>query len=157
MACLSGAIFSFSHFDENNKGRAVFKTDSVPPEPDEAPFRGLCKKLGYQESILPMLSIQSANSTEGKPRIWPEFEVDIPRRYEQIFVVQVRSGLNDTAMPAPRINIEKEEFSFEWKGMFTRFFTQQLAAAKFESLVGRTIAGATEPELTYLRIPFCRC
>lgn len=133
MVCFSGAIFNFSHFDENSKGRAIFESDSIPRNLDESPFRDLYKKLGYQESIRSMLSIQSANLTVGRQGIWPEFEVDIPRRYEHIFVVQLRSGLNDTAIPAPRIDIEKEEFSFEWKGMVTNFFRQRLATAKVET------------------------
>lgn len=139
-AVSSNAIFSFSHFDENNKGRAVFKNDFVPCGPGKSPFRGLCKKLGYQENTRSMLSPQSAQLTGEEPEFWPEFEVDIRRRYEQIFTVQVRAGLNDTIMPAPRINVEKEEFSFEWKGMLTDFFRQQLAAAQVKRLVGGVVA-----------------
>ena len=133
---LSGAIFNFSHIDENNKGRAIFKNKSVPRNPHESPFQGLLRKLGDQESIRSVPRFRPANSTERMPGIWPELEIDIPRRHEQIFVVQVRAGQNDTGLPAPRIDVEKEEFSFEWKGMYTSFFRQQLAAGKAEHLVG---------------------
>lgn len=140
----SCALSKFSHFDENNKERAVFRNDFVPRNPDETPFRGLCRKLGYQEDSRSVLGSQSGHPNEEKPGIWPEFEVDMPRRHEQIFIIQVRAGLNDTRMPASRINIDNQEFSFEWKGMFTSFFGQQLAAAKVGVLVGQIIVGLGE-------------
>ena len=50
-----------------------------------------------------MLVFQSAHLTDEQPGMWPEFDVDLPRKHEQIFVVHVRAGL---AMPAPRTNVE---------------------------------------------------
>ena len=56
-----------------------------------------------------MPSFYSVHLIEEKPGIWPAFEVNIPRRYEQ-------TGESRTEQPrdaSPGINIEEGAFSFE--------------------------------------------
>ncbi len=43
----------------------------------------------------------------------------------RIFIVQVRGGLNDCALPALQINHERHELSVDWKWLFGRFFARK--------------------------------
>ena len=42
-----------------------------------------------------------------------------------VFVVQVRGGLSDCAVPGLHIDRKKHKLSLEWKALFRHFFTQK--------------------------------
>ena len=54
----------------------------------------------------------------------PEFELVAT---EGMFVVQVRAGLNDCAIPGLKINQAKREISFNWTELFERMFSERKA------------------------------
>ena len=54
----------------------------------------------------------------------PIFE---PVATEGMFVVQVRAGLNDCAIPGLKINQKKREISFNWIELFDRMFSERKA------------------------------
>ena len=111
---LEGRIFGFSNFD---KGRVVFKNadedhEFISRHLSKSHSRALCNMLSYETSIRFILDTSLYPFT--------------PRRYEPVFFVGIRGELKKTGIPAPRISADKKEFSFEWKGMLTKFLIQQV-------------------------------
>lgn len=61
-----------------------------------------------------------------RPKSYLNINVIIPKEDESIFVVQARAAFNNILLQASEHDIEKMEFSFDWKEIFTYFFTQRL-------------------------------
>ena len=59
-----------------------------------------------------------------------------PKTTEGIFVIQVRAGLNDCAIPGLKIDQDQREVSLDWSGMFSHFFREREAAELHEGIVG---------------------
>ena len=67
----------------------------------------------------------------------PSYPIPIfePKSTEGMFVIQVRAGLNDCAVPGLKIDQEKRELSFDWIGLFSRFFRERKAMHQHEGIV----------------------
>ncbi len=59
-----------------------------------------------------------------------------PKTTEGIFVIQVRAGLNDCAVPGLKIDQDKREVSLDWLGLMSHFFRERKAAELHEGIVG---------------------
>lgn len=142
---LHTVVFDFSHFDERNTDRAVFKVRGNMKHRVriEMEFRGLCDRLGYGKSSPALMELESARREKRSSERSPEFQVHMGDTHEPIVIVQVRGGVSDSEIPRPRIDTERQEFSCEWKGLLSSFFQQKVAASKAASSVCRHLSSTS--------------
>ena len=126
--------------------RAVFTVQHRSDDPNDpeneyesAIFRHMREKgglgpMGNADKYRPSERRRIFGESEGWGQLCtiPIFE---PRATEGIFVIQVRAGLNDCAVPGLKIDQEKREISFEWVGLFSHFFCERRAVDLHEGTV----------------------
>ena len=129
----------FAELREAEPGRAVFKLQHRSDDPNDpenvyegAIFRHMREKgglgpMGEGDKYKPSERRRLFGESEG----WgpPSFPIPIlePVATEGMFVVQVRAGLNDCAVPGLKIDQEKREISFNWIELFSRMFSERRA------------------------------
>lgn len=71
----------------------------------------------------------------------PSYPIQIfePETTEGMFVIQVRAGLNDCAVPGLRIDQEQREISLYWIGLFSRFFGERRAVNLHKGIVSHQL------------------
>ena len=59
----------------------------------------------------------------------PNFPIPIfePKSTEGLFVIQLRAALKDCAVPGLKIDQGNQEISLSWRGLCSRFFSEQRA------------------------------
>lgn len=122
---------------ENEPERAIFKVQHEPDDQNdpetiyERPiFRHMREKgglgpMGEADKYKPSDRRRIFRESDGRGP--PNLAVLIfePKATEGMFVIQVRAGLNDCAVPDLRIDEEKREISLNWIGLFSRFYGEQ--------------------------------
>lgn len=138
-AIYDNATFKFLSFEGNDRARATFKLEVDHPEYLDLIIQALCRNIGLKAND------QLVSRGGGSSQI----EEDSPisrseRRLEPlpVFVVQLRGALNDSDVPAVKVDAERHEVSMDWKTMFTSFFTQKLAANKLQKFVSLRFVAA---------------
>ena len=128
----------FAELREAEPGRAVFTLQHGSDDPNDpanmyegAIFRHMREKgglgpMGEGDKYRPSDRRRVFGESQGwgPPRPIPIFE---PVATEGMFVVQVRAGLNDCAVPGLKIDQEKREISFNWIELFSRMFSEREA------------------------------
>jgi hypothetical protein len=113
------ATFNFNRYERNNKHRCVFTEilDSITKR-DEAYDRKMF--AAFEEKVKLYLGTTGQESAR----------FDLPP-----YRIRVGPRVNDTELPNLQYDSQKREISFEWEGMFTRFFREAAALEKLESKV----------------------
>lgn len=141
----------FAGLVENNPGRAIFKMQHSPNNQNDpervyegAIFRHMRKKgylgpVGIGDKYKPSKMQRLFGESEGwRP---PNLAIPVhePRMTEGMFVIQVRAGLNDCAVPGLKIDQDRREVSLNWIGLFSRFFREREAVDLFDGSVRHPI------------------
>lgn len=140
----NGRVFDFNiklRFDRiqpRNLGRAAFTIRPVNSDQERASF---ATPVAHRRRIFKRLRdevgsgrLGGADSSVSGSRI---------RLFESprcLFVVQVRGSVVNCALPALNIDSYKHELSFEWRGLFSRFFGErkETAAVLHDAPVGHS-------------------
>ena len=137
-AILSNKIeFTFSRMDDDDKKRAVFIYNGFNHEKVFRLLRELAEPekecLGYYHDD-PALHDRLSKGLGPGPSTNAREEPDpsLPREVNSLsklnFIIQIRGGLNDSAVPESRVDTENSEISFNWIGLFTHFFGEEKVA-----------------------------
>ena len=153
----------FADLVENDPGRAIFKTQHKPNdenEPETVYERSIFRHMREKGGLGPMGEADKYKPSDrrrifGESEGWgqpsrpvPVFE---PKATEGMFVIQVRAGLNDCAVPGLRIDQNRHEISLDWMGLFSRFYGERRAMDLQEGTVSHLdlcIAGLSYSLLT---------
>ncbi|KAL9132583.1 MAG: hypothetical protein Q9175_006243 [Cornicularia normoerica] len=149
----------FAELVEKEPGRAVFNVQHKPNDPNDPEnvyesviFRHMREKgglgpMGDADKYMPSERRRLFGESEGwgpPSRPIPIFE---PVTTEGMFVIQVRAGLNDCAVPGLKIDQEEREISFDWTGLFSRFFCERKAMNLHEGIVSHLSTLHPSPEV----------
>jgi hypothetical protein len=112
------STFVFNRYEQDNKHRCVFTEtlDSITKR-DEAYDRKMF--AAFEEKLILYLGTGSKSARFDLP----------PCR------IRVGPKVNDTELPNIAYDSQKREISFEWEGMFTRFFREAAAMERLQSRV----------------------
>ncbi|KAK3174452.1 hypothetical protein OEA41_001698 [Lepraria neglecta] len=128
------AIF-FNKIDDNK--RAVFIYNGFN---HEKVFRRLRELAGPEKECLgyyhddPALhdplskELGPGPSTNARVEPDPSLPREVSSQSKLNFIVQIRGGLNGSAVPELRVDTENSEISFNWIGLFTHFFGEEKVA-----------------------------
>ncbi|KAF6232910.1 hypothetical protein HO173_008873 [Letharia columbiana] len=155
------AQLRFAGLLELDPGRAVFKIQHRPNDPNDPEnlyegviFRHMREREG---GLGPMGEADKYKPSErrrlfGQSDGWgpPSYPIQIfePETTEGMFVIQVRAGLNDCAVPGLTIDQEQHEISLDWIGLFSRFFGERRAVNLHKGIDGglvTTCSSANSP------------
>ena len=129
----------FAELREAEPGRAVFKLQHRTDHPngpesmyEDVIFRHMREKgglgpMGEGDKYKPSDRLRLFGESQGwRP---PSFPIPIfePVATEGMFVVQLRAGLSDCAVPGLKIDQEKREISLNWIELFGRMFSERKA------------------------------
>ncbi|CAD6577873.1 MAG: hypothetical protein ASARMPRED_008436 [Alectoria sarmentosa] len=138
----------FAGLAEDDPGRAVFKIQhrsNNPNDPENLYEGTIFRHMREKGGLGPMGEADRFRPSErrrlfGELEGWgpPSYPIPIfePKSTEGMFVIQVRAGLNDCAVPGLKIDQEKRELSFDWIGLFSRFFRERKAMHQHEGIDG---------------------
>lgn len=137
----------FAGLVEKQPRRAVFKIQHQSNDPNSpetvhetAIFRHMMEKgglgpMGEADKYRPSERRRLFGESEGQGM--PNYPVSIlePERTEGIFVIQVRAGLNDCAVPGLKIDREAREVSLDWRLLYSRFFGERRLVDSYDGSV----------------------
>lgn len=125
--------FHFSNLDVADENRAIFKyqwDDSATPPPSI--LEGLLSVLSREDhESAPSTSRKEDEASTGVS----DSESDLFYEVLPTFVVQVRSGLVDSEVPALRLDAENREISVDWRNVYTSYFSHCLAGIAQKEIV----------------------
>ncbi len=132
---------------EKEPERAIFKmhhTSNDPNHPDNLYDGVIFRHMREKGGLGPAGEADKYRPSErrrlfGESEDWgpPSHPISIfePQVTEGMFVIQVRAGLNDCAVPGLKIDQDKREISFNWVELFSRFFGERRAVDLHRGMV----------------------
>ena len=129
----------FAGLVANEPGRAVFRILHTPNDhhDPETVYEGVIfRHMREKGGLGPMGEADKYKPSErrrifGESEGWgpPSFPIPVfePKLTEGLFVVQLRAGLNDCAVPGLKIDQENREISLSWRWLCSRFFSERRA------------------------------